>query len=236
MEKYSIKKYGGDTSEILNTSFQALIDSLSGIIKSDKKNFRLTVSHLLQALVRGKFMDQLHREWDDYSKKGKIKDDYQSTDQHFECLQEMLDFLDNDNPDQTRFNVVKKIFLKAACEDKSDRNSIIPQQFMRICRKLTSGELIVLSTTYKVLQTKPKEIGSASEWLKIIAMESNLKHASLVEVHEETLVEKHLLDHRLLPNRSGVNTKPHFRLTDLGLAICEFIEEFELTDSAKETD
>lgn len=104
--KYSIQKYGGDTSDILKKSFTALVEGLSGMAISEKKDFGLSVSHLLQGLLRGKLLNQLINEWSEYREKGKIKDDYQSTEQHFECLQEMLDFLDKDNPDQIRFNVI----------------------------------------------------------------------------------------------------------------------------------
>ena len=93
-EDYSIQKYGGATADILKKSFITLVEGLSGIAVSEKKDFGLSVSHLLQGLLRGKFLKQLIAEWDEYCQKGKIKDDYQSTDQHFECLQEMLDFLD----------------------------------------------------------------------------------------------------------------------------------------------
>ena len=229
--KYSIQKYGGDTSDILKKSFTALVEGLSGMAISEKKDFGLSVSHLLQGLLRGKLLNQLINEWSEYREKGKIKDDYQSTEQHFECLQEMLDFLDKDNPDQIRFNVIKQIFLKAACEEETDRNSVIPQQFMKVCRNLSSGEIIVLKTTYGFAKTKRyPNVSGADGWIELIAHESGLEHPALVEVHEETLMAKHFLTQRKYSDRSGVNLDPHFRLTTLGFGVCQFIEEFDLAE------
>jgi hypothetical protein len=229
-EEYSIQKYGGDTAGILKKSFMALVEGLSGMAVSEKKDFGLSVGHLLQGLLKGKFLNQMIREWDEYRDKGKIKDDYQSTEQHFECLQEMLAFLDNDNPDQIRFNVMKQIFLKAACEDKTDRDSIIPQQFMKVCRKLSSGEIIVLSTTYRIALTKYPNVNGAIGWIELIARESCLEHPALVEVHEETLMAKRFLTQRTLADGSGVYLDPHFRLTSLGFGVCQFIEDFDVAE------
>lgn len=231
IEKYSIQKHGGDTADILKKSFTGLVEGLSGMAISDKKDFGLSVSHLLQGLIRGKLLNQLISEWDEYRKKGKIKDDYQSTEQHIECLQEMLDFLDKDSPDQIRFNVIKQIFLNAACEEKTDRNSIIPQQFMKICRKLSSGEVLVLKTTYGFAKIeKYPNTEDANGWLELIARESGLEHPALVEVHEETLMAKRFLTQRKHTDRSGVYLDPHFRLSTLGFGVCQFIEEFDLAE------
>jgi hypothetical protein len=87
------------------------VEGLSGIALSKKMDFQLSVAHLLQSLIKGKFLNQLIGEWNEYKNKGKIKDDYQTTEQHIECLQEILDFIDSDLPDEKRFSVLKKYFL-----------------------------------------------------------------------------------------------------------------------------
>ena len=79
---------------------------------------------------------------------GSIKDDYQATEQHAECLQELLDFLDQESPDQFRFDALKKILLISATEEHSSRDSVLPQQYMKIVRELGSLELLVIITTY----------------------------------------------------------------------------------------
>ena len=232
---YSIQKYGGDTDDILKDSLIGLVEGLSGIAVSKKMDFQLSVGHLLQSLIKGKFLNQLINEWNEYRNKGKIKDDYQTTEQHIECLQEMLDFIDSDMPDEKRFSLLNKIFLVAATESISERNDVLPQQYMKICRKLTSGEVLVLLGTFQVSKNKefdPKETGAAA-WLNNIAKVTNLKYFELIELHERNLIDKNLLTPRQHGDKSGVQLGKHYRLTELGCQICKFVEEYDESHDAE---
>jgi hypothetical protein len=120
------------------------------------------------------------------------------------------------------------VFLVAATETVSDRNSLLPYQFLRLCRGLSSGEIIVLNATYKIVKSgKVPDVSAANQWLDIIARESGLVHASLVEIYEDELIKKQLINRRLYGDRSGVDAKPNFRLTNLGLALCEYIDSYD---------
>lgn len=131
---------------------------------------------------------------------GRIKDDYQATEQHAECLQELLDFLDQESPDQFRSDALKKILLISATEEHSSRDSVLPQQYMRIVRKLGSGELLVLLTTYTSIARGgwQQEDRGAHHWLREIADASGLRFAELVANHEQKLMETNLLGGRQL--------------------------------------
>ena len=222
----NIAKFQEDTSSVLSKTLTALVEGITGIAASEKKEICLSVGHLLQGLRKGKFLSQFLTEWNQYRAKGRIKEDYQNTEQHYTCIQEILNFLDSEPPEEIRFDILKKIFLVAATEKVTDRNSLLPQQYMKVCRTLSSGEIIVLSTAYKLSQVSKLEYGkynSADEWLKKIAEESGLIHPELVEIHEEELMKKHLLSPRVHSDRSGVNASPHFRLTSLGFKICNYL-------------
>jgi hypothetical protein len=220
-----LSKFQEDTSNVLAKTLNGLIEGITGVAASEKKELYLSVGHLLQAVRKGKFLSQLLKDWNQYRDKGRIKEDYQTAEQHYTCIQEILDFLDSDPPEEIRFDILKKIFLVAATEKVSDRNSFLPQQYMKLCRTLSSGEILVLSTTYKISKRKYVE-RSAAEWLKKIAQESGLVHPELVEIHEEELMKKHLLSLRVHPDRSGIDVNPHFRLTSLGFDICNYIENY----------
>ena len=149
----------------------------------------------------------------------------------------MLDFLDKDSPDELRFSVLKKIFLVAATETQSSRDSLLPQQFMRLCRALGAGEVVVLSATYQIAQNDvaAQKIATtkdttAHKWLATIAENSGLKYPELVEIHERNLIEKNLLTNREVADRSGVSLGKHYRLTGLGYEICHFLEVYEGID------
>jgi hypothetical protein len=226
-----------DTSRLLAEIAKGLAEGITGVAASDRKDLILSLGHLFQRGRSGRFLKTLIDEWDQYREKGKIKDDYIRTEQHQECLQEMLDFLDKDSPDELRFSVLKKIFLVAATEAQSSRDSVLPQQYMRLCRALSGGEVLVLSATYHVAQhdfaiqkVAALKDSSASKWLAKIAEDSGLKYPELVEIHERNLIEKNLLTKRELGDRSGVSLGEHYRLTGLGYEICQFLESYEKND------
>ena len=45
--------------------------------------------------------------------------------------------------------------------------------------------------------------------------------------YEEDLIEKRLLTKRMHVDRSGIVRRPHFRLTSLGLELCNYIQSYE---------
>jgi len=220
---------GDRTSNFLAKTIRNLGEGLTGIAASEKGEWYLSIGYLLQRVRSGRFLETLKDEWDRYRDKGRIKDDYLDTDQHQECLQEILDFLDNDSPDHIRFTALKQVFLNAATEELSSRTSVLPQQYMRICRSLNSSEVLVLQANYKIAKGghNPKTYGFA-EWCRHIAENSELRFAELVASHENSLMAKGLVSERRYSDRSGVQHTDHFRLTDLGFALCQFMEQHDL--------
>jgi len=219
-------------SSLLARTFESLLEGITGVLASERKDKILSAGHLLQALRSSGFLKQLKAEWDAYCSMGRIKDDYVRTDQHQECLQELLDSLDVDAPDHVRFAFLKKILLSAATERSSTRESLLPQQYMRIARSLSSGEVIVLLATYRVADNGQFEReGAAFTWLMRIAEESGLRYPELVEIHERGLVQKNLLTRRT-HQESAVTLGERFRLTQLGHELCMFIETYEEPVSA----
>jgi len=221
-----------ETSDILDDTLTALIEGLTGIAASRREELALSVGHIFQGLRKGQFLTILSREWNQYKEKGKIRDDYQFSEQHKACLQELLDFLDKDLPDEITFSLLKKIFLVAATEKVSDRESLLPQQYLKICRKLSSAAILILIATYNIANNKEmtakyRELTSAREWLSIIANESGLVYPEIVEIYEDELIKNNLLIPRIHDDKSGVVLRGLFRLKDLGLAICQYMENYE---------
>ena len=215
-------------SQLLATTYDELVQGFAGLVSSDRHDLALSVGHVLRKLRSIGFVGALQAEWERLVEKGTIKDDYVKTDQHLSCLQEVLDALDSDLVDEMRFNLMKKIFLVAASEISSSRDDLLPQQLMCVARSMSSGEIVVLSTAYHVLKCGDYDIKNkvAQAWLQKVADQSGLKHTSLVEMHEETLVRKHLLSPRVYGDASGVQLR-NYRLTDLALELCEFIQKYD---------
>jgi len=225
-----IEPFEQDTENVIASTLTGLAQGITGIATSSKNDLILSVSHMFQKMRGGQFLSILLEEWKKYQEKGKVKEDYQFTEQHKACLQELLEFLDKDSPDEIRFKVLKQIFLVAASEEASDRESYLPQQFMKIARSLSEGEVILLTTIWQIAKTYKGEIkarGAASSWIQEVTEKSGMKHKELLEIHEEGLMSKRLLTPRQHADRSGVILKPYYRLTDLGFELCSFIEKYQ---------
>lgn len=218
------------TSRLLRETLRGLVEGTTGLAVSERKDFMLSLSYIFQRARSSTFLHALNEEWQRYREKGRIKDDYSQSEQHQDCLREMLDFLDRDSPDAVRFGMLKAIFLGAATETPSNRDSVLPQQYMSICRTLTSGEAIVLQSTFAIYErggwSKSTQY-PAREWINTIAKESGLESPELVEIHEQKLIEKRFLTNRQHADHSGVVIGEHYRLTTLGLGICRFIKTYE---------
>lgn len=225
-----LTKLETETSQVLTDAITAVAEGLTGIGATDRKELITSLGHIFQRMRGGYFLSNLLEEWNRYREKGKVKDDYQYSEQHQACLQELLDSLDNDSLDDVRFSVLKQIFLVAASEEQSDRDSFLPQQFMKIVRSLTQGEVLLLTAIWNIVDRNvwDKEAHhSAVTWLTAVTPESGLRFEELVEIHEKMLIDKRLISPRQLGDGSGVIIKPHFRLTDLGYELCRFISSYE---------
>jgi hypothetical protein len=218
-----------DTSSLLKRTLKHLSEGITGLASSDRKDLILSVGHLFQSMLTGRFLNTLNYEWDDLRSKGRIKEDYEETEQHRTCLKEMLDFLDSNKPDEARFSFMKKIFLMASTEKLADRDSIIPQQYMRICRELSSAEILIISSAYKFSKNKEwnKDESNASAWLKKIADDSGLVQPDLVDFYDQQLINKKLITPRKGSNKDGIHQGENCRLTGLSKHICKFIEAYD---------
>ena len=131
---------------------QAVIEGATGLVSLVFPGHKEQVDYVGHALQRMRckgFWEILFQEVEELRNRGRIADDYWSTDQGKDCLQEIVDCIEKDSPDQVRFDAVKKLFLVAATEEHSDRDSPLPLEFMRTCRSLSSAEILILSTAYR---------------------------------------------------------------------------------------
>jgi len=215
---------------LTNKTLDELLNGLSGIALSDKDGYTLTANRLLRGIRSGKFLSKLNDEWKKYQEKGKISSHLEFDEIYYDSLSEILEYLDHDIPNHKIFEVLKNIFIKSAIINQKD--DLLPLQFLRIAKKLNEGELIVLSTIYRLHKNLTqiadnKRLNSSGNYIDLIAKESGLKFNSLVEIHELNLINKKLITGREYEDGSGVKLEPYFRLTDLGKSFCEYIEEYK---------
>ncbi len=188
-----------------------------------------SAGELLQQIRGGNFIEELKKEWDEYREKGKVKPDYQDTDQCWDNLKEILEAIDKDMPDRIRFEAMKAVFMNSAEEKLQDRNSILPYELMKISRRLSSAQILILSSCYSI-HTKGdidlENFSGYTQWADAIKNASKLEYREIIDFEEKGLVEAGLITGRKYGDSSGVFPR-NFRLTDLGLSLCEFIKEGE---------
>lgn len=132
---------------------------------------------------------------------------------------------------------MKQLFLSIAQERESTRNDVLPYQLQKICRTLSSGELLVLSATYEAL-FDPEVTGKmavihlstpcvkTSEWNVYLSKKTGLIHTELTAQHEGMLIEKSLLtaSGKMIGDGYKNFRNENGRLTPLGKTLCEFIK------------
>ena len=219
-----------DTSNLLSETAKSITEGLTGLTVSEKKELILSASRIFQSYRSVGFINTLKIEWDKLREKGKIKDDYMNTEQHQACIGELLEALDRDNPDEIKFNILKKIFLVAATESQSNRESVLPHQYMVLARFLSSGEVLVLEAAHRIAKTHKFDINQDKLYensLARIANESGLRFKDLVRIHEMELIEKNLFTIRMGLKNQEAHIGEHFRLTDLGWDFCEYAKAYD---------
>jgi hypothetical protein len=228
-----------DSVGYLEETLQALIEALTGLAASEKKDWAFSIGYLLQRVRGGHFLKELLAEIKRYRDKGKIKPDYFRSEQSMSCLQEFMDFVDKDAPDDRRFQALKGLFLTIATEKFSNKEEILPLQLMKISRALSSSELILLAATYEIYlgdewkkerderKGRGNSIGPTRTWETLVLEKSGLKFRELVKLNEESLMSKKLLAGYAHPDGSGFNYTEYYRLTPLGYHLCLFISDYD---------
>src|SRR3989344_2949868 len=84
----------------LRESTVKIAEVITGILVSNKNGWKLSAGKLVQAAIKGELFTQLGRELVKYRGDGKIKEDYFATHGGRASLLELLNFIDEDVPDE----------------------------------------------------------------------------------------------------------------------------------------
>jgi hypothetical protein len=232
----------GDVFTLLTQTLDGLVATLAGIASSENKEWALSIGYILQRARGGHFLKALITEMRKYRERGEIKDDYFQTEQGLNCLQEILDFIDKDSPDDVRFSAMKTAFLNIAKEKYSNREDTLPVQIMKICRSLSSAEILILAASYKMLKSDDVSDaarvnmgnngyeGSSHFWIEFVTKETGLRFKELVKNSEIQLMGKNLLSPSIYSDGSGFRKTEFYRLTSLGHHVCTFIGDYAPKD------
>lgn len=214
-----IRAIGEDSPEILTTVLGAAVAATYGPVAGMAAIFGVKALH---GAVKGQGWRQIAVALEELKSKGKIKEEFIDSDLGKACLSELLDAIDK-NPDPKRVLALKNAFLRIASQPGKDSEAVHQQQLLHMIGTLSSGEIVLLATMYRVggvnLYT------SADQWLSDMATETGFRDQGLVKLSEKPLMGKHLVLPRTLVDGSGIEWGLRNRLTGLGERICLFMQD-----------
>jgi hypothetical protein len=211
--------------------FEKLIPGITTLATMGRKGFIKSISNVVQRQRKEGWLEAFLVEWNELCEQGKIKPNFIESEQGEECRQELLDSLDIDKPDKDKFEAMKKIFLKAATAPEKEWESSHPQQLMKVCRTLSSEELIILGVAYHLYSTmSPGELERGSRgsdgWPRFIEKHSSGRISEGMVFHyEDDLVRKQIIGGRANSDRSGINYVQQCRLAPLGIELGKFLSK-----------
>lgn len=214
-----IRAIGEDSPEILTTVLGAAVTATYGPVAGMAAIFGVKVLH---GAVKGQGWRQIAVALNELKSKGRIKEDFVDSDLGKACLSELLDAIDK-NPDPRRVQALKNAFLRIALQPGKDAEAVHQQQLLHLVGALSSGEIVLLATMYRVGGVN--QYTGADRWLSDMANETGFLDQGLVKLSEKPLMEKHLVLPRTLVDGSGIDWGVRNRLTSLGERICLFMQD-----------
>lgn len=210
-----------------------LAEFLTGVLSSGLSEYKLSAGKLVQAAVKGRLLDQFGREIKDYRESGKIKEDYFATRKSQATLLELLQFIDSDVPDEEVLRALKSIFLNMVAVGADDKNEQVGYQLFQLCKKLNSMDILILKTCYRIYTSEDLEgvntgINAHGDWINTVSSKIGYDLPELVGAQDDKLVELGLLSGRKHGDRSGIKAGKEFRLTKLGIKLCEYITGWDV--------
>lgn len=211
-----------------------------GVGFSPKKDLAKTAANILLAAREAQLIKKLFEEFEYFQTQGKLGRDEElvSKPNFMKTLVDIMEAIDR-NPEDTQFETIKNMYFLYLSADKYEKDVALTYTLLQKIIALSSSELLTLMTAYNLLKESRssgsnfQELQSAEVWLKEVANKAGHGLAAAIEVDEIKLMELMLLSGRKYNDRSGVNLKD-YRLTDLGIALCEHLEFGDSIFSSRE--
>lgn len=204
---------------------ESIVSFMAGAASMERADAVLASGRVAQAVIRGNLFEQLGNELESLVKKGKIPENYAERKYGFQSLSELLGFIDSEAPDAERFQAVKALFY-ALNSNETDGEEVLRYQLFKLSMKLTSSQLLTLRAAYRLRSRGNKE-SSADAWRIAVASEAGHHSMGLVMNDEVTLERERLIGGTTYQDSSGIKNGADARLTDLGIKLMEYIEEYE---------
>jgi hypothetical protein len=216
------------------------VATVSGALAAGKSGWFLAGGRIVQAMLKGRLLQQWSKEVKKLRETGRIPDDFADKKYGFQTWVELMTIIDEESPDADRLAALKAMFFAVNKVGATDGERIKAYQLWQIAKQLNSGELLLLRTVYlKRSQyvseaTHPSYANGYSSWASYMAKAIGHGSQGLVDLHEKRPTELGLFTVRSLDDGSLISPQ-NARLSELGLMFCANIENYEIEMNVKDS-
>jgi hypothetical protein len=190
-------------------------------VKDGTKGLVVRGISVLQRLNEMRFGDAFFIELEEMRSAGRIREDFDQTDAGVSSLREFFELIDG-KPDGERFRAFCALFMSANAPDADTNEGIFDIELMGILRRLSAGEMHLLSAFLKV---RSYTVGSGN-FMELLASELGYKSEALVHRNVAALIEEKLIEQSTWKNLGGAVGEQKHLLTDLGEALANRIDKY----------
>jgi len=225
-----------ELAKFMDQPLSAIAESITGALAAGPQYWTVMTGHIVQAILKGKLLQQVSQEIKELREKGKIPADFAQKKYGFQSWVELLRIIDDETPDQEKLDAVKAMFYAVNKVEIADAERILNYQLFQISKRLSSGQLLLLKVVYESYKAgefpTPSNRLLVTGWAEKIAVRLGHKLSYLVLKDEPALVEQGLIEPRIDADL-WIMTRDA-RITDLGIHFCKNIESYyiEVSDAA----
>lgn len=219
-----------ETGLVLNkviSFFSGTIQEVHDVVfKQEIKNTINSVAKFISYRKGVGLMKRFAEAINDRVEKGEFSKEDCSTENAKNYFETVTEYIENRTPNHIKYEAIQAIFMSAM--KNIDTADVLPKTYLNILFNLSDNALIILFTNYKLIKGDKmvwSRSGSIDAWASTIA--SSCSFAGIKEIvfnHENELVDNHLIAERTGSNGQVLGNANSFRMTDLGIKMCEFIE------------
>lgn len=199
---------------------------------ADPKGLVLTGGNLITSIFQRRFKEQLAETMLSLVNSGGYKNNASEDSKVMSTYVMLLKQID-ENPDEIeRLNAMKALFVASISKETPESDVVMLHELAQKARKLFSIDIIVLRTcyfgVYKNEDAKYHNITYANEWRRIVTELNNGKgdFTILVTESEKNLISLGLIDEAQGISKENIHPGRRFRLSDLGISFCVYLEKF----------
>ncbi len=218
-------------------SFVDIIAAASGLFSGGKKEASLSAGRIVQAAMSGKAKQQLFTEYEQFKEAGKIKDDYEKSDQGWNCFHATLRAMEEATGTE-QLDAIREVFLGIATENVTTCDSLAAYEMLKTVASLDALSIVMLRTIWNGLKNHEPYFGDTEQE----AIATIMHNCGVPKEYKFLLVEpiKRLCEHYIIHttdinNVAGALVKrDHKILTSFGRDICNLLEEGHQPDKTTE--